>query len=411
MSKKFYILLFTIFILCSSFVVYFTLSKKEHKTLDSPRVVLIGLDGAGWNLINPMLEENALPHIGLIKKTGSCGTLHTARPVKSSVIWTSIATGKSMLKHGVLDWTYINAENMEIPYRQSERQAKTFWNIIGGQGWKVGVINWFVTFPPEAVNGYMVSEEFRHLGKRGFSQIPVTYPKNLLRKIDFARLNKKDYLRILEEENLPNYKARHLGDKTVSKLVLNYDNFVLQEKTVESASLYLFKRFPVDLYASYFRLIDVVSHFACAYIQPELLEKGLEEEIGGKVTENTLTLIDKDFSRVMKPVYSYSDKILGKLLEQLSSQSTLIVVSDHSFGFNKGGYGHTNLPEIPHGIILIKGPNIKKDYLIRNACIYDIFPTILYLFDLPVGKDMDGKVLTEVFERQFLDSRPIRYID
>jgi predicted AlkP superfamily phosphohydrolase/phosphomutase len=411
MSKRTLFPIIVIILACLSAVIYFTLSRDEEPEPDSPRVVLIGVDGAGWNLMNPLLEEGFLPTIKHLKDKGSFGTLETTRPVKSSVIWTSIATGKSMVKHGVVDWTYINKNNIEVPFRQSERRAKAFWNILGDLGWKVGVINWFITFPPEAVNGYMVSEEFRHFGRRNFSKVSVTYPKSLLRKLEFARLTKDDFLKILEEENLPNYKERSSIYEGESKLVANYNNFILQEKTIEEVSFYLFQRFPVDLFATYFRLVDVVSHFACAYIAPELLAKGVEEEKQGKVTEETLAEIDKDFSRVMEPVYSYSDRILGAFLESLNSQSTVIVVSDHSFGFNRGGYGHTNLPEIPHGIILIKGPHIKESYHIQDAHIYDILPTILYIFDLPVARDMDGKVLTEVFEKKALDERPIQYIE
>jgi predicted AlkP superfamily phosphohydrolase/phosphomutase len=411
MSKKAYSLLIFIILVCLSVVAYFTLWKKAAPNPDSPRVVLIGVDGAGWNLIDPLLEEGYLPSFKYLKDKGGYGTLETVRPVKSSVIWTSIATGKSMVKHGVVDWTYINKNNIEVPFRQSERRAKAFWNILGDLGWKVGVINWFITFPPEAVNGYMVSEEFRHIGRRDFSKISVTYPKALLRRLEFARLGKEDFLRILEEEHLPNYQERSSIYGGESKLVANYDNFILQEKTIEEVSLYLLQRFPVDLYATYFRLVDVVSHFACAYIAPELLARGVEEEKKGKVTAETLAEIDKDFSRVMEPVYSYSDRILGEFLERLSSQSTVIVVSDHCFGFYRGGYGHTNQPEIPHGIILIKGPDIKKGYHIQEAHIFDILPTILYIFELPVAKDMDGKVLTEVFEEKILNERPIRYIE
>jgi arylsulfatase A-like enzyme len=112
----------------------------------------------------------------------------------------------------------------------------------------------------------------------------------------------------------------------------------------------------------------------------------------------------------MKPFYDYADRILGKFLEMIDSQTTLIVVSDHSFGYNKGGYGHVKLPEIPHGIILIKGPQIKKNNTLQDASIYDIVPTLLYLFDMPVGEDMDGKVLTEALDKRLLKKRPVRTI-
>jgi len=158
MNKKI-VLLFLVIILVSILITFyfFVLREKEMPSF-SPRVVIIGLDGAGWNIINPLLEEKALPNIKYLMDKGSYGVLTTIKPTISNVLWTSIATGKSMIKHGVVDWTYINKHNIEVPYRQSERRAKTFWNILSETGWKVGVINWLITFPPEKVNGFIVGE-------------------------------------------------------------------------------------------------------------------------------------------------------------------------------------------------------------------------------------------------------------
>lgn len=391
--------------------VYFFVFREKESPSVSPRVVLIGLDGAGWNIINPLLEENALPHFNYLKKNGSYGTLTTIKPTISSVVWTSIATGKSMVKHGVVDWTYLNKHNIRVPYRQSQRRAKTFWNILSESGWRVGVINWFITFPPEEVNGFMVSEEFRHLGKREISKIEMTYPKVLQKKLQFVLRTKRDFPKIREKENLPNFWGQKPSGEGPRRLAPFYDNFVIQDKMIELTSLYLFERFPVDAFATYFRLIDVVSHFACGYIDPQLLKKGKEEEQKGKVSPETLASIDRAFSQILKPIYAYSDRILGKFLKLVNSQTTVIIVSDHGFGFHKGGYGHSDTPEIPHGIILIKGPHIKKGYKIKNAHIYDILPTLLYVFNLPIGKDIDGKVLEEAFSEKFLKKQPIRYID
>jgi len=411
MRKKAILVLSVIVLTAILLAFYFFLFRENKIPSFSPRVVLIGFDGAGWNIINPLLEENALPHFNYLMKKGSYGVLTTIKPTISSVVWTSIATGKSMIKHGVVDWTYVNKHNIKVPYRQSERRAKTFWNILSETGWKVGVINWFITFPPERVNGFMVSEEFRHLDKRDISVTSLTYPKLLQKKLQFVRRTKWDFPEIIEEENLPNYQGKKPVGDGPRRLAPFYANFVVQDKMIELASLYLFQRLPVDAFATYFRLIDVVSHFACGYIEPQLLEKGMEEEKEGKVSQETLASIDLAFSKIMKPVYAYSDRILGEFLELINSQTTVIVVSDHAFGFHKGGYGHSDTPEIPHGIILIKGPHIKKGYKIKGAHIYDILPTLLYVFDLPVGKDMDGKVLEEVFDDKFLKNRPVRHIE
>lgn len=410
MSKKAVLALSIIIIVLILTAVYFFVLRAKEEPSFSPRVVIIGLDGAGWNIINPLLEERALPHIKYLMEKGSYGVLTTIRPTISSVVWTSIATGKSMIKHGVVDWTYLSNNNIEVPYSQKERRVKAFWNILSEQGWRVGVLNWFLSYPPEEVNGFMVSEEFRHLDKIDLSETTSTYPKILQKKLQFVRRTKKDFPKIRKEEGLSEFKGRKAAGEGESKLASFYPNFVLQDKMIELASEYLLQRFPVDVFATYFRLIDVVSHFSCGYIDTRLLEKGKEEQEKGKVSPETLALIDRAFSQILRPTYAYSDTIVGRLLESIDSQTTVIVLSDHGFGFNKGGYGHSDTPEIPHGIILIKGPNIKKGYKIQNAHIYDILPTLLYLLDLPVGKDMDGRVLKEVFEQKFLNKRPIRHI-
>ncbi len=410
MSKKAALALSVIIIVLILAAVYFFVLRVKEEPSFSPRVVIVGLDGAGWNIINPLLEERALPHIKYLMEKGSYGTLTTIRPTISSVVWTSIATGKSMIKHGVVDWTYLNNNNIEVPYSQRERRVKTFWNILSELGWRVGVINWFLSYPPEEVNGFMVSEEFRHLNKIDLSETTSTYPKILQKKLQFVRRTKWDFPKIREEENLPSFKGLKPVGVGLSKLAPFYANFVLQDKIIELTSLYLLQRFPVDVFATYFRLIDVVSHFSCGYIDTRLLEKGKEEQKKGKVTPETLALLDRAFSQILRPIYAYSDRIVGRLLESINSQTTVIVLSDHGFGFNNGGYGHSDTPEIPHGIILIKGPNIKKGYKIQNAHIYDILPTLLYLLDLPVGKDMDGHVIEEAFEEKFLSKNPIRHI-
>ena len=110
-------------------------------------MIIIGVDGAGWNFMNPLLKKGKLPNFDRLVKEGSSGVLKTINPTKSSVIWTSIATGKSMVKHGIVGWTYVKKNKIEVPFTQTNRRVKAFWNIFSEFGWKVGVINWFVTLP------------------------------------------------------------------------------------------------------------------------------------------------------------------------------------------------------------------------------------------------------------------------
>ena len=64
-----------------------------------------------------------------------------------------------------------------------------------------------------------------------------------------------------------------------------------------------------------------------------------------------------------------------------------------------------------HGIIVAKGPHFKRGAEIAGARLIDFAPTLLYLLDQPVPRDMDGKVLTDLFQPEYLQAHPIRFDD
>ena len=384
-------------------------SKKE--IVSPSRTIIIGIDGVGWNVLNPLLERECLPTFQHLKKTGSYGVLKTIKPTKSSIIWTSIATGKSMIKHGIVDWTFVSKNNIKLPYSRSERRVKTFWNIFGEFGYKVGVINWFITYPPEKVSGYMVSEAFKQIYSPNFKDENVVYPRILQKKLIPFKKTTKDYKKILKQTCLPDFMHKAKNSRKGS-LIRVYNIFVVQEKIIEDISFFLFFNWPTDIYATYFRLVDIVSHFATGLIDPNLLNKAKKEkEEKGVVTTETINQIDKALALILEPVLSYYDRILNRFLSSMNENDNIIIISDHSFVFENGGYGHTNMKNTPHGIILMKGPLVKKNFFIKDAHIYDILPTLLYLYDLPVAKDMDGKVLIEALDKMLTSKRKIRWIE
>ncbi len=370
-----------------------------------PRVILIGMDGLGWNFMEPLISEGRLPRFKQMMDQGAAGTLETILPTKSSVIWTSIATGKTMAKHGIVDWTFVKKNEIELPYSQSQRRAKAFWNILSDRGRPVGVINWFVTYPPEKVKGFMVSDPFRNLERNLRRNLTLTYPAALLDELRFAE--QKRPRRLLESEHLPDFDRLNPN----GKFSINFPHFVAQDKTVELASLYLLEKKPVEVFAVYFHLVDAVSHFASYFMDPALRQKGVAEQKKlGKVTDATRKEIDAAYARVLAPVYDYADRILGEFLDEAKPDTTVIVCSDHGFYFQGGGYNHYNVWEVPHGVVLMKGPNVLKGYHFPKAHIYDILPTILYLVGLPVGRDMDGRVLLDAFEPTLVHSRKVEFI-
>ena len=118
---------------------------------------------------------------------------------------------------------------------------------------------------------------------------------------------------------------------------------------------------------------------------------------------------DADFElyqHVVTAAYRFHDMMLGRLLELAGADATVILVSDHGFRSDRlrprvepefvgaGAVWHRY-----HGVFAMKGPQVREDEWLHDLSLLDITPTLLTLFGLPVGDDMDGKPLVQVFDR------------
>ena len=112
------------------------------------------------------------------------------------------------------------------------------------------------------------------------------------------------------------------------------------------------------------------------------------------------------YQNVVKAGYLYHDMMLRRLLQLVDEDTTVIVMSDH--GFHPDHLRPDSIPREPagpaiehrdFGIFVMKGPGIRRDELIHGASLLDITPTLLTLFGLPVGDDMEGNPLIAAFEQ------------
>jgi tetratricopeptide (TPR) repeat protein len=95
------------------------------------------------------------------------------------------------------------------------------------------------------------------------------------------------------------------------------------------------------------------------------------------------------------------------MIDLAGAETTVIVVSDD--GFHSDHLLRIKPPKEPagparqhrsYGIIVANGEGIRKDELIFGASLLDVTPTILTLLGLPVGEDMDGKALVQIFDTE-----------
>lgn len=111
------------------------------------RVVLLGIDGGSWNLIDAAIARGELPHLSALAKRGVTAELETVEPLISPTVWSSIATGRSPESHGVTDFRQTRAA-LRVP---------TVFERLAMQGVRVGLYDYLLTWPPPPLpDGFVI---------------------------------------------------------------------------------------------------------------------------------------------------------------------------------------------------------------------------------------------------------------
>ena len=170
--------------------------------------------------------------------------------------------------------------------------------------------------------------------------------------------------------------------------------------SIHSAATTLMQSEPWDFMAVYY---DAIDHFGHAFMRYHPPKQDYIDEWDFRV-----------FNYCLEGGYLYHDMMLGALLRLAGKGTTVVLMSDH--GFHPDHLRPAGIPREPagpaiehrhFGILVAKGPGIKKDDRIYGANLLDICPTLLHLFGLPVGEDMDGKVLLDIYGKKPADIRRI----
>ncbi len=122
------------------------------------KTLIIGLDGATFDLLGPWIKQGHLPSLARLIKGGSWGELETVFPPITPAAWSSFMTGKNPGKHGIYDFTRCSSNDYTVKVNsRQDRKALDFWEIFNKHGLSTGLINIPMTYPPAQVNGYMIT--------------------------------------------------------------------------------------------------------------------------------------------------------------------------------------------------------------------------------------------------------------
>lgn len=366
-------------------------------------LVVVAIDGASWEVLDPLIAAGELPHFAELVRRGCRGRLLSFQPLRSPVIWTSVATGRYARQHGILDFVVPFAgEGRRRLIDSTYRSVPAVWNLASEAGLRVATVGWFVTHPVEIVNGWMVSDRFLQLGEG-------VYPEELQDRATRIRAEvRSERERLLSSFLRWNYDPRDAEDpdhplalptRVVSKRVDN--QIVVDEFTRRMTREALAERF--DLLLCYYRIVDHTSHAAWKYHDATDFDPPpdpREVELLGELVRNA---------------YRFVDGCLGEVLSVHGEHANLFVVSDHGFGSATGIYvvqgadqawlsGNHRL----EGVFLAAGPDVRPG-VIEAPTLFDLPPTLLSLLGIPLSEELAGRVLEEALNSPVAPARIASY--
>ena len=293
------------------------------------RFLLIGLDGAEPDLVEPWMDEGILPHLADLRARGS-GLLRLASTIPPATFpaWTSCVTGANPGRHGIFDFTEMVPGVYALRFTNSSfRQAPAVWNVLSKAGARVGVLGVPATYPPEPVNGFMVS---------GFDSPVCT-------RVDRSFVYPAELYPEVQAWRFADFQETRIGpgwhDAAFAKLLESIE-------TKEAIAARLLAREPWDFFMVVFGESDTVAHHFWMFhdAASPRYQPGRADAI--------------------RRIYERLDKAVGKLMAAAGDDVTVAVMSDHGFGGAGTGVVHLNnwLAEQGHLRFLPGGgtPLLKK---------------------------------------------------
>lgn len=262
------------------------------------RVFVVGIDGATFRVISPMISNGKLLNLKMLIESGASGNLISTIPPLSPVAWTSITTGVNPMKHGIIDFIAFDKQKKSfVLFDSRHRHMKPLWSILSEFGYKTCVINVPMTYPADRVNGFMVSG----LGTPPDSE-DLAYPREVY----------NDMIR-----DIGNYSI----DIDLSADRLDFNEMIKSMRNVMDSRVramnFLLKKEAWDFFMTVFTTTDRAQHFFWRFMDPT--HPRYEEKIASR------------YGDIIYEMYEKVDSAIGEILKHTTDNDYIIIVSDHGF--------------------------------------------------------------------------------
>lgn len=267
------------------------------KSNTKSKVLVIGLDSATLDVMRPLLAEGVLPAFQRLVDSGTHGELASTLHPLSPPAWSSFITGKNPGKHGIYDFVVHKPNSYELEYTYGGmRRGASIWRLLSDAGKKVVVLNVPMTYPPEPVNGVLIS---------GFdapgTDADFVYPRELLSEI---------------VRQLGPYQLRDYPQGQTPESFLKQINELLEFR--RKLTNYMMEHREWDFFMMVFGETDLVQHAYWQYTDPSFSTISDEDR--------------KKFGNAIRQIYIKMDEVVGELIANAPEDTQVLLMSDHGAG-------------------------------------------------------------------------------
>jgi len=265
-------------------------------------ILVVGLDGATFDLMLPWIAEGCLPNLERLLDQGAHSRLESTIPPITPCAWSSFMTGKNPGKHGLFDFVAPSPDGHGFEFTNaSYRDGESLWGCLSRHGRKVGVVNVPMTYPPEPVNGFLISGlDTPHEHSK------FMHPESVKKELRDASIRYR-------------IDQQHLGNmRTDARRQQQLHDIFEAETSRTQAFQHLSDKYPADFRMIVYGATDQVQHHFWHYMDPT------HDKYDAKGAQQ--------FRNAIRDTYIHVDKLLGELIEESPEDTIVAIMSDHGFG-------------------------------------------------------------------------------
>jgi predicted AlkP superfamily phosphohydrolase/phosphomutase/Tfp pilus assembly protein PilF len=352
------------------------------------RVVIFALDGADWELLHELSDDGRIPNIRALASGGMTALLQTIQPTVSPMVWTTVATGLTPDRHGVLD--FIDRPH-RTPVDAYSRRVPALWDIADAFGRSSLVTGWWASWPPTAPNSVFYDTPVEQAANAVYPTALADRAASLAvpaETVGYAQVRRFLNLSTDEWDSVTN-------GKNLSDPALIFRSILAKTWSDHRVAINLYNdqrqrgQDPMLVMVSY-EGTDAVNHLFSPYHPP--YRDGISE------------VSYRKYWPAVSNYYAEVDRLIGEWMSVLPRDTTVMIMS--SYGFRWGKNRPRTMPNggaalSDHrnpGMFVAYGPHVLPSHTSQAMSVYDVAPTVLSLLGLPQAADMPGHVTTWAFK-------------